>query len=181
VFEIGVALAAPFSLYLGMQKFYPINGLSSYSISREGQVYSHLTNRIMKPYLGKNGYYVFDLSNPGARMFNLHRLLAETFIPNQENKCDVNHINGIKTDNRLENLEWATRSENVKHAHQLGLRTITDKNREATSKSNSKPIIDLWTGVVFDSLKLACEALNMSYSPTALRISRKREKRLLYI
>ena len=164
-----------------MQKYYPIKGLSSYSINQEGQVYSHLTNRILKPYLGANGYFVFDLSSPNKRMHYQHRLMAETFIPNPEFKSDVNHINGIKTDNRLENLEWATRSENVKHAHQLGLRTITEKNRESTSKSNSKPIIDLWTGVVFDSLKMACDALNMSYYPTALRISRKREKRLLYI
>ena len=164
-----------------MQKYYPIKGLSSYSINQEGQVYSHLTNRILKPYLGTNGYFVFDLSSPSGRMYYQHRLIAETFIPNPEFKSDVNHINGNKQDNRLENLEWATRSENVKHAHRLGLRAITEKNRIATSKSNSKPIIDLWTGVVFDSLKLACEALNMSYSPTALRISRKREKRLLYI
>ena len=54
-------------------------------------------------------------------MKDLHRIIAENYMPNPHNKAEVNHINGIKTDNRPSNLEWATRKENAKHAYQTNL------------------------------------------------------------
>lgn len=65
----------------------------------------------------KNGYLLVGLYKEGDEKKALaHRIVAETFIPNPENKPCVNHINGIKTDNRIENLEWCSYSENQKHS-----------------------------------------------------------------
>lgn len=95
-----------------------------YWVTEEGEVFSNITNKFLKKILNINGYYRTQIRENGKNKYVfIHRLVAELYLENTENKPCVNHINGIKTDNRVENLQWCSRSENGIHAYRLGLNT----------------------------------------------------------
>lgn len=97
-----------------------IKDFPNYYVTDSGDVYSRASGRIkkLKQDKLKSGYLMVSLCNNGKIKKHLvHRLVAQTFIPNPENKKEINHKNGIKTDNKVDNLEWSTRSENVLHTY----------------------------------------------------------------
>lgn len=108
-----------------MSRALPIKDFPRYYITDTGDVYSRIsdkyhnkTSRIKK--LSKNqfktGYLYINIKNHKK---TIHRLVAETFIPNPENKPEVNHIDGNPANNRVENLEWVTKSENELHKFRI--------------------------------------------------------------
>ena len=94
-----------------------INGAEQYSVSRDGTVVKLSNGKAMAQYTDKDGYlYVFLTVNKKRNKYRVHRLVAKAFIPNPENKPQVNHKSGVKTDNSIGNLEWVTTSENQYHS-----------------------------------------------------------------
>ena len=103
------------------EKWHPVPGYEGYySISNCGQVWSHYNDRLLKQVVSKQGYARVHLSVHGkVKIIAVHRLVAMAFIPNPENKPTVNHINEIKLDNRVKNLEWATNREQNVHGTRI--------------------------------------------------------------
>ena len=110
-----------------MEEFRDLQGFDNYQISNLGRIYSKKKRTCLKvKKLGNSGYYQVRLSKDGKYIYkNLHRILAETFIPNPNNYRTVNHINGNKLDNRISNLEWADDCTQQHQACLLGLKSTT--------------------------------------------------------
>lgn len=148
-----------------------INYDSCYQISSLGNVKSLkrlsknqfktfiLNEKILKNGKGSGGYLYINLyKNSTAKNIMIHRLVALAFIPNIENKPQVNHKNGIKTDNRVENLEWCTNSENMKHAYINNLNIPIKGEDNVNSKLKNEDILEIRSG------KLTRKELRIKYN-----------------
>ena len=108
---------------------------TNYEISDKGDVKSLRKNKILTPKKNHDGYLRIQLWDHGkCRFVSIHRLVAEAFLENPNNLPFVNHKNGIKNDNRVENLEWVTQKENIGHSWKTGL-SKSQLNNKATSKA----------------------------------------------
>ena len=119
-----------------------IKGYENYLIFEDGKIINTNSGREMKPILNDNtGYYRIGLNKDGKRKFlSLHRLIALAYIPNPDNKPVIDHINRNRLDNRIENLRWATRSENQRNrscssntGYQFISKTKSKRNKQGFS------------------------------------------------
>lgn len=132
-----------------------------YEVSNQGRV-RNSNGLIMKPSLHRDGYLWIGLvSKTMPYNVSVHRLVAKAFLPNPENKPTVNHKDGCKTNNQVDNLEWATYSENVRHAYanhmiadksSAGIQHIIDSARKSLKKYCNIPIVCETTGMEFESM-----------------------------
>jgi hypothetical protein len=162
-----------------------------YQVSNTGQVKSlkslHAeSGLILKIHNQIKGYSRVNLWKKGVcKSATIHRLVAMSFIENKDNKNQVNHKDGVKSNNCVENLEWCNASQNMIHAYKIGLKkpnVLSKTHREKMSEINSKNIIDVFTGVVYKSIRMASKfhPFTETYLSMMLRGERPNKTNLQY-
>lgn len=132
-----------------MEEWRQIKDYPHLFVSSEGRVWTTTYNRFLRPHLTNRGYLRVCLAkNRRRKLVHLHRLVAEAFIPNPKGLTDVDHINGNKLDNRVDNLQWITRGDNIRKAG------------DARWKG-AKSIICIETGKVYKSVNEASRELKV--------------------
>lgn len=110
-------------------EYYTIKSHPDYEITKCGIVRKKSTKAIKSQYVNEKGYYLVSFRYGSKTMpQRVHRLVAETFLQNVYNKTEINHKDGDKKNNSVENLEWCTHSENIKHACDTGLTNNVGSN-----------------------------------------------------
>jgi hypothetical protein len=159
-----------------------IKNYENYLITEDGLVLNSKLNKYLKIQTDRYGYKIVQLYKNGIpKKFSIHRLIAIQYIINPYNKPEVNHINGIKSDNRLENLEWVTKSENGLHAYKIGLSNISELNKKMVRAKITKVVLDTENGIFYDSLTDLCNQLNLKYSKMRDMLSNRTKNKSKFI
>lgn len=158
-----------------MEEFKQCNYLPlGYLISADGKVKSPF-GKILKQSLSNSGYLFINIKNKG---YFIHRAICFAFKEQCDNKTFVNHIDGNKKNNNLSNLEWCTKSENLLHAYEKGLKKQTVgnlyKGKYGSEHNRSKKVICIETGEIFGSMSEASRKLNIAISSVSWSIKYKK-------
>jgi len=163
----------------GFEGTYEISSLGSVRVIPAGRRFP--AGYVMKPRLGAWGYLYVNLSKNGKRIktLKIHRLVAQHFIPNPDNKVDVNHKDGDKQNNLIPNLEWATKSENTLHAFRTGLKKPMRGARNGAAKLTQGSIARVFDLRSKDwSHQKIADEIGVSRSHIGLILSKKTWKHL---
>ena len=157
-------------------KWKQIEGYDKYSVSDTGLIMNTKKGKLLKPKNTYDGYYEVRLySKTHDKHIRVHRLVALAFIPNPDGLETVDHINGDKKDNRVENLRWLSSRDNLKHFWE---EQATEKQKE--KMAHRKPIKCLENGVVYKSIAQAAEQLGLNRASLVGALSKKRNSLLGY-
>lgn len=146
-----------------------------YKVSNYGKVkrlYKNGLEKQLKPVKGSFDYFYHSLCKEGkSRTVRIHRIVAKEFVPNPLNYNEVNHIDGNKENNIATNLEWCTRSHNMKHAYKAGLSNLSEEIRNKgrvvlrnKSGTYTKKVINNKTGEIFNTIKEAALSIGLKTS-----------------
>ena len=144
-----------------------------YKVDENGNVFSVRNNKLLKRMMFPSGYEYVHLCNGKGKtkLFRVHRLVAETFIPNPNNLPEVNHKDGDKLNNNVKNLEWCTNLENMRHSVETGLRNIKGENNPS-AKLTVKDVINIRKEYIPKSKEFGTVALARKYGVTNVMIGK---------
>lgn len=155
-----------------------------YAISDDGRLYSVRSKKFLRPGTDKDGYIYYVISINGKRTTaKAHRLVASAFIPNPEGKPTVDHKNGKRNDNRVENLQWASYKEQASNSHtkanMMAIAQKTDYAAMGAIRNFGRKRVSVYSGGqligAYESLRIAAQEHNANYSSASECANRKRK------
>lgn len=152
-----------------LEQWASIDRCPKYSVSNYGRVKNNRNDFILKPRPDRKGYLRVSISNNYGVVTEqlIHRLVAEAFCPGEKDGLDVNHIDGNKSNNSADNLEWCTRSYNLKHGYRIGLRS--------SPQNRCKAVRIIETGETFPSVRECARSLGCQHSNVSLCLNGRQQ------
>lgn len=148
---------------------------SNFEVSNTGKLRNINTGTVYKQYINPKGYYQVCVSlgsKHKKKIFRLHKVVAETFIPNPENKPIPNHKDGNKLNNNVDNLEWSTDKENTRHAWDNGLCSARKGVEQHNSKLTEEEVRYIRDNYIPRHKEFGCRALARKFNVDHMQISR---------